>query len=315
VSDAPEARGSTRAQSKDERERNGGGKLFVVATPIGNLEDITLRALRVLREVDLVLAEDTRHSKTLLVHHGIETRLASLHAHTPEGRIATIADELAAGGRYALISDAGTPIVSDPGRELVQLCVARGIAVEALPGASAVLTALCVAGLAADQFRFVGFLARSGKKRRQDLNAIAHDAAATVLFEAPNRIADTLRDLAALCSDTRRAAVCRELTKLHEEVQRGTLRELAAHFAEHGARGEISVVVDGCAREAELSADDSNSDSENGEQAIDVDVFLEARLRAERTPKDVAKELATLIGIDKREAYKRVVEHRLRTRG
>jgi 16S rRNA (cytidine1402-2'-O)-methyltransferase len=292
----------------DEQGAHSAGRLFVVATPIGNLEDITLRALRVLREVELVLAEDTRHSKTLLVHHGIDTRLASLHAHTPDGRVAALADELAQGRQYALITDAGTPIVSDPGRELVQQCIARGVAVEALPGASAVLTALCVAGLAADQFRFVGFIARTGKKRRKDLTEVAHDPASSVLFEAPNRIADTLRELAELCHETRRAAVCRELTKRHEEVQRGTLRELAAYFAEHPARGEISLVVEGCLGERS----GAESDVEQDDDALDIDAFLDARLQAERPPRDVAKELATLLGIDKREAYKRVVEHRMR---
>jgi 16S rRNA (cytidine1402-2'-O)-methyltransferase len=283
------------------------GRLFVIATPIGNLEDITLRALRVLGEVDLVLAEDTRHSKTLLAHHGITTRLSSLHAHTPDGRVAAIADELAAGKRYALISDAGTPLVSDPGRELVQLCVSHGVAVEALPGASALLTAVCVAGLSADQFRFLGFLARSGKRRRQELATIAHDEACSVLYEAPNRVADTLRELSALCAQTRRAAVCRELTKLHEEVRRGTLRELAEHFSENPPRGEISVVIEGCGTSAQ--------ESDGAEDApLDIDAFLTARLRAEKAPRDVAKELASLLGIDKREAYKQVVEHRLRAK-
>jgi 16S rRNA (cytidine1402-2'-O)-methyltransferase len=180
--------------------------------------------------------------------------------------------------------------------------------VEAVPGASALLTALCVAGLCADQFRFVGFVARSGKKRRQQLNAIAHDEASTVLFEAPNRIADTLRELAELCDATRRAAVCRELTKLHEEIQRGTLRELAAHFAEHAARGEISLVVEGSVGERHGSSDEAEADDE----PLDTEAFLDARLRSDKSPRDVAKELATLIGIDKREAYKRVVEHRMR---
>jgi 16S rRNA (cytidine1402-2'-O)-methyltransferase len=292
---------------REARARDGAGKLFVVATPIGNLEDITLRALRVLREVELVLAEDTRRSKILLAHHGIGTPLASLHAHTSDSRVATLADELAAGKHFALVSDAGTPLVSDPGRELVQLCVARGIAVEALPGASAVLTALCVAGISADQFRFLGFVARSGKRRRQELNEIAHDPCSSVLFEAPNRIADTLRELSGLCSETRRAAVCRELTKLHEEVLRGTLLELAAHFASTPARGEIVLVVEGCAAERGLSPE-----AEDEGAPVDIEAFLDARLRADKSPRDVAKELSTLVGIDKREAYKRVVEHRLR---
>jgi 16S rRNA (cytidine1402-2'-O)-methyltransferase len=289
-------------------DTSASGRLFVVATPIGNLEDISLRALRVLREVELVLAEDTRHSKTLLAHHAIATPLASLHAHTPDGRVAALADELAQGKRYALISDAGTPLVSDPGRALVQACVARSVAVEAVPGASALLSALCVAGLHADRFRFVGFLARSGKRRRQELAAIAHDPASTVLYEAPNRLADTLRELRDVCGETRRAAVCRELTKLHEEVRRGSLRELAEHFAAEPARGEICVVIEGA-----LERDEAG-EAEHDDAPLDIEAFLDARLRTDKAPREVAKELASLLGLDKREAYKRVVEHRLRTR-
>lgn len=285
------------------------GQLWIVATPIGNLEDITLRALRVLREAELVLAEDTRRTKTLLGQHGIDTRLASLHAHTPEGRVQALAEELSAGKRYALVTDAGTPLVSDPGRELVAQCVALGVAVEAVPGASAVLTALCVAGLPADQFRFLGFIPRSGAKRRETLNSVAHDKGASVLFEAPNRIADTLRELSALCAETRRAAVCRELTKLHEEVRRGTLGELADYYDANAARGEITLVVEGAFHESAHA-----SDGEADDAPIDVDAFLEARTRAGVAPKELAKELATLIDIDKREAYKRVVEHRLRAK-
>lgn len=289
-------------------DASAAGRLFVVATPIGNMEDISLRALRILREVELVLAEDTRHSKTLLAHHGIGTPLASLHAHTPDARVAARADELAQGRRYALVSDAGTPLVSDPGRALVQACVARGVTVEAVPGASALLSALCVAGLHADRFRFVGFLARSGKRRRQELAAIAHDSASTVLYEAPNRLADTLRELCDICGDSRRAAVCRELTKLHEEVRRGGLQELAEHFAAVPARGEICVVIEGVLEHGEAG------DTEQDDGPPDIEAFLEARLRADKAPREVAKELASLLGLDKREAYKRVVEHRLRVK-
>ncbi|HEX5660410.1 MAG TPA: 16S rRNA (cytidine(1402)-2'-O)-methyltransferase, partial [Polyangiales bacterium] len=151
------------------------GKLSLVATPIGNLEDITLRALRVLREASCVLAEDTRHTRGLLHHHGITTRLASLHAHTEQARIEALADELAAGAHLALVTDAGTPLVSDPGGELVRAAIERGVKVEAIPGASAVIGALCVAGLPAEHFRFVGFLPRAGKRRREALQAIAED--------------------------------------------------------------------------------------------------------------------------------------------
>lgn len=290
-----------------EGPRAGTGRLYVVATPIGNLEDITLRALRVLREVELVLAEDTRRTKVLLAHHSIGTKLGSLHAHTHESRVEALADELAQGRSYALVSDAGTPLVSDPGRELVAAAIARGVAVEALPGASAVLTALCVAGLPGDQFRFVGFLPRGGGKRRESLAAIAHDAAATVLFEAPGRLRETLTDLSKVCGPERRAAVCRELTKLHEEVARGTLAELLGHFDE-APRGEIALVLEGRPR-ADAAPEAADEDSD----AIDIDTLLGARLAAGVPAKEVAKELATLLDIDKREAYRRVVDHRLKS--
>jgi 16S rRNA (cytidine1402-2'-O)-methyltransferase len=278
------------------------GVLQIVATPIGNLEDVTLRALRVLREAQLILAEDTRRTRTLLAHHAITTPLAALHAHTGAARVQALAEELAAGKRYALVSDAGTPLVSDPGRELVEAALARGVTVEAIPGPSALLSALCVAGLRADQFRFLGFLPRSGRRRREALAGIAHDRASSVLFESPNRLSDTLRELATLCAPARRAAVCRELTKLHEEVARGTLHELTERFGE-APRGEITLVIEGEAIERE---------SEDENEEIDVSALLEARRAAGLAPREVAKELASLLGIDKREAYRRVVEQRIK---
>jgi 16S rRNA (cytidine1402-2'-O)-methyltransferase len=279
------------------------GTLQIVATPIGNLEDVTLRALRVLREAQLILAEDTRRTKTLLAHHAIGTPLASLHAHTAAERVQALAEELAAGKRYALVSDAGTPLVSDPGRELVEAALARGVSVEAIPGPSALLSALCVAGLRADQFRFLGFLPRSGRRRREALASIAHDRASTVLFESPNRLGDTLRELSALCAPERRAAVCRELTKLHEEVARGTLQDLARRF-EEPPKGEITLVIEAAAPDEPGTEDD--------DAAIDVGALLAARRAAGVSPREVAKELASLLGIDRREAYKRVVEHKLK---
>jgi 16S rRNA (cytidine1402-2'-O)-methyltransferase len=286
-------------------DSTSGGRLYVVATPIGNLEDITLRALRVLGEVALILAEDTRRTKVLLAHHGITTQLASLHAHTHERRVEQLADELAEGRTYALVTDAGTPLVSDPGRELISAALAREVVVEALPGASAVLTALCVAGVSADQFRFVGFLPRTGKKRREALVAIAHDAATTVLFESPHRLRDTLADLERICGPERRGAVCRELTKLHEQVVRGGLAELNAAFSED-PRGEIALVIEGAGGSAASDEDDGLDAS----SALDVDAWLDARKAAGVSPKDAARELASLLEIDKREAYRRVVEHR-----
>ncbi|MCA9534899.1 MAG: 16S rRNA (cytidine(1402)-2'-O)-methyltransferase [Myxococcales bacterium] len=266
------------------------GLLSLVATPIGNLDDITLRALRTLREADAILAEDTRRTGVLTSHHGIATRLRSLHAHTGDGQLDAIAAELAAGARFALVSDAGTPVVSDPGHALVERAVALGVTVEGIPGPSAVTTAVAVSGLPCDQFRFVGFLARTGSKRASALESIVHDTAASVFFEAPSRVGKTLSELAALAEPTRRAAACRELTKLHEEVRRGTLGELAAYFAE-GARGEFTVVVEGAPRQ----------------QAPDTTEELEARaasLLAEgNAVKTVAKALAATTTLSRAEAY------------
>lgn len=274
------------------------GTLFLVATPIGNLEDITLRALRVLREAECVLAEDTRHSRTLLSHHGIQTRLESLHAHTHAARIDSLADLLAQGAKFALITDAGSPLVSDPGSALVEAAIARGVRVEAIPGASAVITALSVAGMRSDQFRFVGFLPRGGKKRREALTLIARDPATSILFEAPRRIGDTLADLRKVCGDTRRAAVCRELTKLHEEIARGTLLELCERFS-GDARGEITLVVSGIDREQE-------DETANIPEA-ELDARIDAALASGRRTKEIAADLASELALDPREAYRRVL--------
>lgn len=284
------------------------GTLFLVATPIGNLEDITLRALRVLREAECVLAEDTRRTHILLKHHGVDTPLASLHAHTSDSRIETLADELANGKHYALVTDAGTPLVSDPGSELVRAAVARGVRVEAIPGASAVMAALCVAGVAADHFRFVAFLPRSGKRRREALRVIAEDRLTSVLFEAPTRLVDTLVDLRKACGATRRAAVCRELTKLHEEVARGTLAELCERFSET-PRGELTLVIEG-AREPHEGGDDDDDLVAAPPVPVDPVALMDERFARGLGAREVAKELAMVLGIDRREAYKRVVAHR-----
>jgi 16S rRNA (cytidine1402-2'-O)-methyltransferase len=278
------------------------GVLYLVATPIGNLEDITLRALRVLREVDCVLAEDTRRTRGLLTHHAIDTRLASLHAHTSEARVLSLADELAAGRRFALVTDAGTPLVSDPGGELVQAAVARGVRVEAIPGASAVMAALCVAGIPAEHFRFVGFLPRSGRRRREAIAAIAADRLTSVLFEAPPRLSDTLADLAAACGADRPAAVCRELTKLHEEIARGTLASLASHFDE-APRGELTLVIEGARGVVREAAEETAP-------LVDGDALIDEQVARGLGAREIARELAAKLGIDRRDAYKRVVARR-----
>ena len=272
------------------------GVLYVVATPIGNLEDLTLRALRVLREVDAVLAEDTRHTRKLCERHAIGTPLRAFHAHSPPQVVTRLVDELLGGARLALVSDAGTPLVSDPGASLVAAAANAGVRVEALPGASAPLAALTVAGLRADGFRFVGFLPRSGARRRRALERLARDPQTTVLFEAPNRLADTLVDLAESAGATRRAAVCRELTKAYEEVARGTLSELAARFAD-GTRGEVTIVVERTGEEpkAEKTSDDA------------VKSIVRATLASGATVRDAARQLAEATTLGKREAYQRVL--------
>jgi 16S rRNA (cytidine1402-2'-O)-methyltransferase len=223
----------------------GGGTLFVVATPIGNLGDITLRALETLRAVPLIAAEDTRLTRRLLDRHGLDVPLTSFHAKSGPGRMTALLEHLRGGSDLALVSDAGTPVVSDPGGELVAAWAAEGGMVVALPGPSAVLAAVAVSGVAGPHWTFEGFLPRSGRERRDRLARIGADERGAIVFEAPNRVAATLRELAASCGEDRPGAVCRELTKLHETGSRGTLGELAeaAASGEIPARGEFVLVV------------------------------------------------------------------------
>jgi 16S rRNA (cytidine1402-2'-O)-methyltransferase len=213
--------------------------LVVVPTPIGNLEDITLRALRALREADLVACEDTRRTGRLLAHHNIKNDLVAYHEHNEE-RLAPELAERARTERVALVSDAGTPLVSDPGYRLVSACIQAGVDVEVLPGPSAPITALVASGLPADTVVFPGFPPRKGKERKELLARIAEESSTFVLFESPHRLGKTLQELPPHSP----VAVCRELTKLHEEVFRGTAEEAARHFS-GGVRGEIVLVVRG----------------------------------------------------------------------
>jgi 16S rRNA (cytidine1402-2'-O)-methyltransferase len=222
------------------------GALVVCPTPIGNLEDITLRVLSALREADVVACEDTRRTRVLLDRHGISARTVSYHEHNEASRASQLVGRMEAGETVALVSDAGMPLVNDPGFLLVQACVAAGIGVEVLPGPSAALTALVVSGLPATTWRFVGFLPR----KRGELETLFRGAVETlVAFESPRRVGASLAALAAVDPD-RAVAVCRELTKLHEEIVRGTAAELAARYAIEDPRGEIVVVVGGAPAEA-----------------------------------------------------------------
>lgn len=227
----------------------GQGTLFVVATPIGNLGDITLRALEVLRSVAVVAAEDTRVTRKLWSRFEIDTPLLSYHAHSDDRRTRQLITRLESGDDVALVTDAGTPLVSDPGDVLVAAWVAAGGNVVPIPGASAVLAALVASGIPAPRWGFEGFLPRKGRERKERIARIAADDRATVLYEAHGRTAATLRDLAAACGVERQAAVARELTKLHEEVRRGPVSELAAAIETRPIKGEVVIVVAGASAE------------------------------------------------------------------
>jgi 16S rRNA (cytidine1402-2'-O)-methyltransferase len=263
------------------------GRLIVCPTPIGNLQDITLRVLDVLNAADVLACEDTRRTRVLLERHGVAAQeLLSFHEHNERPRAQELVARMQAGARVALVSDAGMPLVSDPGFALVRAALAAGLEVEVLPGPSAPVTALVASGLPADRFRFVGFLPR----KRSELERLLHDTPETlVAFESPGRLAATLEVLAALHAQ-RPAAVCRELTKLHEEVRRGPASELAAYYREHPPRGEIVLVVGAgepqrAGREEALAA---------------LRALVEAGARA----RPAAKVVAGLTGIGANELYR-----------
>lgn len=219
------------------------GTLYVVATPIGNLEDITARALRVLGEVDLIAAEDTRHSRKLLNHFGIRTPMISCHEHNEQRRQELLLGRLAAGEKIALISDAGTPAIADPGYRLVRACHAAGVTVVPIPGPSALLAALSAAGEPTDRFVFEGFLPSRAAAREEALRALCGESRTVVCYETPHRLAAALAAIAAVWGGDRPLVVARELTKLHEELFRGTVSEALAHFGAVRIRGELVLVL------------------------------------------------------------------------
>jgi 16S rRNA (cytidine1402-2'-O)-methyltransferase len=221
------------------------GSLYVVSTPIGNLRDITLRAIDLLRSVDLILAEDTRHSRRLLDHHGIATPMLSYHEHNEARATSAAIARLRDGRDVALISDAGTPLVSDPGVRLVRAAAEAGIPVVPVPGPSAVLAALVSSALGSERFTFFGFLARKGRERDEALEELSGLRHTGVLYEAPNRVAATLGEIAARGSADRRVVVARELTKQFEEIRRGTVSDLAAYYESSPPRGEVVIVLEG----------------------------------------------------------------------
>lgn len=277
-------------------EAPGTGALIVVATPIGNLGDLPPRAADALRDADLVVAEDTRRTGRLLAHVEADTPQRSYHEHNERERTDELVDRIRAGERIVLVSDAGTPVVSDPGYRLVEACVAAGLHVEAVPGPSAALYALTVSGLPTDRFTFEGFLPRKGSARRSRLAELAGEPRTMVLFVSPHRAAADLRDLADALGPDRRAALGRELTKLHEQVLRGGLGELAAS-ADEGLRGELTLVVAGAPVEEPAVP-------EAGALADAVAVRVAAGTRK----KDAIAEVAQRAGIPKRDVYQAVLD-------
>lgn len=288
-----------------------GGTLHLVATPIGNLEDVTLRALRVLREAALVLAEDTRRTRILLDRHGIAARPRSLHAHNEAARTAEVLAALAAGRDVALVSDAGTPLVSDPGERLVAAAIAAGHPVVPVPGPSAVLAALAGSGLPPVPFAFLGFAPRRVAERAARFAPFRERPETLVLFESPHRLAATLRALAEALGP-RPACVARELTKLHEEWARATLPELAERFAA-GARGELTIVVGGAppggveGRSASGGAHGASPNEPDG--APRLGPRIAAMRRAGLGAREIAGVLAKELGCTRREAYALVHRH------
>jgi len=273
------------------------GTLYIVATPIGNLEDVTLRALRVLREVDWVLAEDTRRTRILLDHFEIPQKPASLHAHNEAARIGHVIAALEEGRSVALVSDAGTPIVSDPGGRLVAAVSEAGGRIEAVPGPSALLAAWAVSGLATDQMLFLGFLPRKSGARRKIIEGQRGRLESFVLFESPRRVAKTLNEIHEILGE-RRACLARELTKKHEEVLRDTVSGLAARFESEAPRGECTIVIAG-ASQAEEKASDWSDEA--------VDAAIREGFAAGESVRDLSTEIAERSRRARREVYARAV--------
>ncbi len=226
------------------KQREGKGTLYLVSTPIGNLEDVTLRALKVLKEVDVIAAEDTRRTKILLRHYGIERPTLSFFEGNESRRTEEILELLGKGKDVALLCDAGTPTISDPGYRLVRAARQEGIRVVPIPGPSAVIAALSASGLPTDSFSFFGFLPPKGSKRKRRLQEIARSRSTVILFESPRRLSETLKDLFQYCGN-RRIVIARELTKLHEEFLSGELPEIIEEIKERSLKGEVTIVMEG----------------------------------------------------------------------
>lgn len=275
------------------------GTLYLVATPIGNLGDLSVRAAETLEAVDFIAAEDTRVTVKLLNHLGIKKPMVSYYRHNADTRGDALTGRLLAGESCALVTDAGTPAISDPGEELVAQCAAQDIPVVPIPGPCAFVSALAVSGLPTGRFTFEGFLAMNKKNRRTHLDSLRQETRTMVFHEAPHKLAATLRDLEETFGPDRRISLCRELTKLHEQVWRTTLGQAAAHYAQNPAKGEFVLVVEGAApvQEAEYTLEDG--------------LAMAARLQAEgASTRDAVKQAAAACGLSRKALYDLVVSQK-----
>ncbi len=286
------------------------GVLYVVATPIGNLEDVSARAVRILGEVDVIACEDTRHSARLLSAHSIRTPTISYFEHNEQHRTPALIERLARGENVALITDAGTPAISDPGYRLVSAAMAAGIRVAAVPGPSAAVAAISISGLPTDRFTFEGFLPQRAGARRNAIAALKREPRTMVFFEAARRLAATLEDMATALGASREAAVVREITKTFEESVRGTLGELHARFAATEPRGEIVLVVAGATASATAGVADTGGEAITVEAAGGVAITVEALCDAGLSLKDASAAVARLTGTSRREIYQQTLARR-----
>lgn len=269
------------------------GVLYIVATPIGNLEDLTFRALRILKEVDLIAAEDTRHSRRLLDHYGIKTPLTSYHEHNEQAKARHLVERMQRGENIALISDAGTPVLSDPGYRLVQEAIRSGISISPVPGPSALVAALSASGLPMEPCAFEGFLPAKRKERREKLQSLRAEARTLVFYEAPHRLKESLEDIGAMFGN-RPMVLAREISKVHEEFLRGSAVDLIAQLADRDVRGELTLVIAGA------------TDEPAAAEAIMAEI---RKLKGDGMR---VKEIAALLGekysVSKREVYRMVLE-------
>jgi len=289
------------ARGAEQKHREGEGVLYVVATPIGNPGDITIRALEVLREVDLVACEDTRRTGAMLAAHQIRKPLISHFEHNEERRVPELIERMMAGERIALVTDAGTPAISDPGYRLVRAAHEAGIRVTAVPGASAAIAALSISGIATNRFTFEGFLPPRDSARRKALDALRTESRTMIFYEAARRLGETLAKLAEVFGGDRAATVVREITKTYEETIRGSLSELAERFRREQALGEIVIIVEGA-----LEKDGATSSPAAG---LTVEDLIEAGLSLKQASALIAKQT----GASRREVYQEALKHRRET--